>query len=220
MSVIFLTFNSFFNICSFCVLVSGPDKNRRDENSGAKLSEQSNVYLNEFFCFDPMSNKTKDLVFNSSAIMTNQVFWKEVQNGLYSAFGSAASVMLFQMGISYGFSVGSKARLARKDVYEASKFLEMYGLMAGWGKFKTSPLTLKMGRLTEPVKVSVTDNFFGLCYKDRVEDTPKCFIIAGILAGIAEGLLGEGHSCTETRCIAKGDQHCEFIIRPRETVSY
>jgi hypothetical protein len=47
--------------------VSGPDKNRRDENSGAKLSEQSNVYLNEFFCFDQMSNKTKDLVFNSGA---------------------------------------------------------------------------------------------------------------------------------------------------------
>jgi predicted hydrocarbon binding protein len=71
-----------------------------------------------------------------------------------------------------------------------------------------------MGRLEESVTVIVEDNFFAAAGKKKWE-RPRCFLISGLLAGIAEGLLGEGHSCMETKCMAAGSPHCEFLITRR-----
>lgn len=35
---------------------------------------KSNTYLNEYFNFDPVANKTEDKVFGCSAILTNEEF--------------------------------------------------------------------------------------------------------------------------------------------------
>ncbi|MFY3740550.1 MAG: putative hydrocarbon binding protein [Candidatus Nitrosomirales archaeon] len=181
----------------------------------ANHSMDSSVYLNSFFHFDPKTNQTQDLVFNCAAMLTNEEFWRTVQEGLFSAFKSGGPMILYHMGLKYGFAVGSRAREAKQDVYEAVKFLETYGLFAGWGRFKTFPFRLSMGRLAEEVTVKVEGSFFARSLpKTEQTHEPKCFIIAGLLAGIAEGLLGESHICIETTCMATGAQYCEFRIRP------
>jgi len=173
------------------------------------------VYLNQYFDFDPKSNKTEDKVFGCKAILTNEEFWDAMQDGLYDTLNEGWSVILFQMGLRYGTSVGEKAQQTIPDAEQAVRFLESYGLMAGWGKFKTAPFTLAGGKLAGDLKVIVEDNFFAKTGKKKQWETPRCFFIAGLLAGIAEGLLGEGHACIETKCMASGAKACEFLITRR-----
>lgn len=111
--------------------------------------------------------------------------------------------------------MGEKARESVPDVQQAVKFLESYGLMAGWGRFKTAPFTLSEGKLASDIRVAVEDNFFAMTGKKKKWETPRCFFVSGLLAGIAEGLLGEGHNCIETRCMANGAHACEFLITRR-----
>lgn len=177
----------------------------------------STTYLNQYFNFDPIANKTEDKVFGCSAILTNEEFWDAIQDGLYDTLQDSWSVILFQMGLKYGTRVGENAREKVPDAQQAVKFLESYGLMAGWGKFKTSPITLSMGKLADDLKVTVEDNFFAKTGKKKKSDSPRCFFISGLLAGIAEGLLGEGHNCIERKCIANGADRCEFLITRRNT---
>lgn len=186
-----------------------PDRKNvaRDETSG--------VYLNDYFHFDPKANITEDRVFKCKAILTNEEFWDAIQDGLYDTLQDSWSVILFQMGLRYGVQVGSKAKDGIPDVQQAVRFLETYGLMSGWGKFKTSPFTVSMGRLTDDITVAVEDNFFATTGKKKKWERPRCFFLAGLLAGITEGLLGEGHNCIETKCMATGSKHCEFLVTRR-----
>jgi hypothetical protein len=73
-------------------------------------SQSSSTYLNEYFNFDPVANKTEDKVFGCSAILTNEEFWESIQEGLYPLLENSWSVILFEMGSRYGTKVGEKAR--------------------------------------------------------------------------------------------------------------
>lgn len=184
-----------------------------DEKDVSHVAES--VYLNEYFNFNPKLNKTEDKVFGCKAILTNEEFWDAMQDGLYDTLNEGWSVILFQMGLKYGTSVGERARESVPDVPQAVKFLESYGLMAGWGRFKTAPFSLSEGKLADDLRVTVEDNFFARTGKKKKWETPRCFFVSGLLAGIAEGLLGEGHNCIETKCMASGAHACEFLITRR-----
>lgn len=43
--------------------------------------------------------------------------------------------------------------------------------------------------------------------------SPVCYALAGIFAGICEGVLRSPLECKETKCIACGDSFCEFIVQ-------
>ncbi|QLJ53263.1 MAG: hypothetical protein Sv326_1088 [Candidatus Fermentimicrarchaeum limneticum] len=42
--------------------------------------------------------------------------------------------------------------------------------------------------------------------------SPVCYALAGIFAGVCEGILQNPVECKETRCIACGEEVCEFVI--------
>ena len=196
------------------------DESERDVRDDIFNKDNSDTddYLNSFFQFDSTTNKANDLVFNCRAILTNEELWRTMQKVLFSVFKSGAAIILYQMGTEFGFTIGSRARESRQNINQAVKFLEMYGLLAGWGKLKTSAIKLSMGQLAEDLKITIEDNFFATPNGKKAEE-PRCFLIAGILAGIIEGLLGEGYNCVETMCIAAGGKHCEFLITRRARMS-
>jgi predicted hydrocarbon binding protein len=74
-----------------------------------------------------------------------------------------------------------------------------------------------MGKLVQDVQVTAEDNFFARSGKKKKADSPRCFFVAGMLAGIARGLLGDRYTCFERACIASGADRCEFLINPRHT---
>ena len=189
-------------------------KSIEERNSMIDASDTSED-VNSFFHFDIKAGIMNDLVFNNRAILTNEELWGTIQESLFSILKSNAAVILYQMGLEYGIAVGSRARESRQDIHAAVKFLEIYGFLAGWGKFSTSPISLSMGQLSQDVTVTVENNFFAVS-KHRKNEGPRCFMIAGLLAGITEGLLGEGYNCVETMCMAAGAKQCEFLITRRK----
>ena len=168
--------------------------------------------LNQFFDFSPTQNRIEDKVFRCKAIFLNEVLWDAIQNGLYDSLNEGLSVLLFQIGLKYGTAVGKKTKEAIPDIDTAVKFLETYGLMAGWAKFETSPIKLEAGKLAENVTVVLKDSFFAIARDGKKADSPRCFFVSGLLTGIADGLLGEGHRCIETKCAVADHDHCEFLI--------
>nr|WP_044199263.1 V4R domain-containing protein [Oscillochloris trichoides] len=44
---------------------------------------------------------------------------------------------------------------------------------------------------------------------------PVCWQLAGYIAGYCSEVFGMDLHCRETKCVAKGDPHCEFDTRPR-----
>lgn len=182
-------------------------------------SNESPTYLNDYFDFNPSENRTDDKVFGNKAIFTNELLWRTFQEGVYDSFGGVSFIIMLQLGQKYGIKLGDKAREKFSDVRQAVGFLEKYGLLAGWGKFHTKPFTLSEGKLRSKVIVTVEDNFFARTGRKIEVEIPQCFLVAGILAGIVQGLLGEPHICFETRCMTIGHPHCEFTIMPSSDTS-
>ena len=175
----------------------------------------SRRYINEYFNFDPVANKTEDKVFNCSAILTNEEFWDSIQEGLYPLLGSNWPIILFEMGSRYGSKVGAQAAKKALSTEQAIKFLEMYGLMAGWGKFHTLPIQISAEKTIDEITVQVEDNFFAKAGNRSKADSPRCFFVSGLLAGIAEGLFKDHYTCLERKCIALGADSCEFLVTKR-----
>ena len=111
-------------------------KNVKESNPMIDTSDTSED-VNSFFHFDIKAGRMSDLVFNNRAILTNEELWGTIQESLFSILKSNAAVILYQMGLEYGIAVGSRARESRQDIHAAVKFLEIYGFLAGWGKFST-----------------------------------------------------------------------------------
>ena len=89
-----------------------------------------------------------------------------------------------------------------KDPGKLKKNIELLFLKSGMGEAEvtgTEPLTLV-------VKKSST------CYGTRSAEKPVCFFKAGFFAGAVSAVRGEKVPCIETKCHAKGDEHCEFLI--------
>nr|MDO8080422.1 V4R domain-containing protein [Candidatus Freyarchaeota archaeon] len=62
-------------------------------------------------------------------------------------------------------------------------------------------------------------------YKFKIINSPFCsyfkglgkaagFLTAGIFAGAFEIYTGDNYECEEVKCIAKGDDHCEYVVKP------
>lgn len=50
------------------------------------------------------------------------------------------------------------------------------------------------------------------CYGTQTAQKPVCFFKAGFFAGAVSTVQGKKVACVETKCHAKGDEHCEFQI--------
>lgn len=167
--------------------------------------------LNPYFRFDATTKRIEDRVFNCRGIIINERFWNRISRELMDLMKESGPVMLYQLGLSYGFEVGAQGKQIVKDAKATVKFLEYYGLLAGWGRFETSEFQLFEGKIQGGVTVRIYDNFFPQAVKNNTNN-PGCFFVSGLLAGIADGLFGEGHNCLESRCISIGSEHCEFTV--------
>jgi predicted hydrocarbon binding protein len=60
------------------------------------------------------------------------------------------------------------------------------------------------------VKIRVENCYGTIGFHNR--PTPACYTLAGTFAGAGEVIFGKKLSCTETKCLAMGDNFCEFEI--------
>ena len=83
--------------------------------------------------------------------------------------------------------------------------------ITGWGEFKAKVIDLKKGygvfHLYNPSVAEMYRNKYG------VSKTPMDYYLAGLFGGAGSVLMGEKKKCIETKCVAKGDPYCEFVIK-------
>lgn len=124
-------------------------------------------------------------------------------------FGTGGSVIMYQLGHYYGHSLFDKLAASFTPAFMAKN--HAYGLKilgaTGWG----IPEIMSENDTLTKVAVQVKECF--LCEKSRVKGRAGYFM-AGVLAGAFSFLSGRELLATEEKCIANGDDICEFSVYP------
>ena len=86
------------------------------------------------------------------------------------------------------------------------KLFEFYD-SKGCGWFKLKDINFKNSEIYIQIKQSFIAEEYGKSEK------PVCDPLAGYFVGLFEEVFKKEFICKETKCIAKGDKHCEFKIK-------
>lgn len=68
----------------------------------------------------------------------------------------------------------------------------------------------------ELVRMRIRNNIFARTH--HPSPIPVCYFTQGFFAGMVSQIYNKDYDCIETKCIAMGDAHCEFIAQPAELI--
>lgn len=132
--------------------------------------------------------------------------WATIEKELESTFITGAAVILQRVGYSYGRAVGRAAKKQEVTPEQTFEVMQKVARGSGWGGF-----TLNSGDLMGGTAgITVKGCFF--CLHARESTEPICHVLAGLVNGMADEIIGVSHRVTEGKCIAKGDAVCEILI--------
>ncbi|MEM2087290.1 MAG: V4R domain-containing protein [Thermoproteota archaeon] len=94
----------------------------------------------------------------------------------------------------------------------AVEILKKRALILGWAKMEIVHLDEKEKKAV----IKIFDNWECDMFKEK--SAPQSHFIRGILSGFFSSLFREDLKGEETRCIAKGDPYCEFILSANKNV--
>ena len=132
--------------------------------------------------------------------------WANIEKELESTFVTGAAVILQRVGYSYGRAAGRAARAQGVPPEDAFTAMAAMAKESGWGRFSLNSGDLYKG----DARITVKDCFF--CLHSGESTEPVCHVLAGLVGGIADEIVGASHRVAESRCIAKGDAVCEIHI--------
>jgi len=107
-----------------------------------------------------------------------------------------------------------KKYFAHKKVYSPKKQFSFFFEevpQRGLGVISLKELNLE----TLTVLLHVDNCFNAQSYTVKTKK-PVCFAMSGMFAGVAESIFAKDMICTETKCTAMGDKHCEFVINEKK----
>ncbi|MDA4111382.1 MAG: hypothetical protein OK439_02505 [Thaumarchaeota archaeon] len=152
--------------------------------------------FNQYFRVD--ENKGIISGIGGRVVVLNSSAWGSLQAGMYRVFSSGASVILYDMGRTYGRSVAH-------NLGESRDFNEMWprlAAIAGWGKFKTK------GDLKER-RLEITVQNCAFCEDDK-DQSHGCSFLKGVIDGTTSELYEVVHS--NMQCSGTDNHLCEFEI--------
>ena len=131
-------------------------------------------------------------------------------NWLDKTFGSGGHAILFDMGKAAGRESAKKLResygLKGCNLIEA--FLALH-IAAGWFGYEVVECDEEKLRFV----IRLHGNFECTPFIGK-RNRPMSHLIRGGLAGVFREAYGRDFRVREVKCIAKGDEYCEFIIEP------
>lgn len=114
--------------------------------------------------------------------------------------------ILFDLGLKVGMGaarlIESEHHISNKKLFEE---VLKYNTVAGWGR----PLSIEGDIDKGKLKITGISTIALSYYRS---DHPVCNFVGGSLAGILQVATKKEWICRETRCIAKGDEYCEFEL--------
>lgn len=123
------------------------------------------------------------------------------------AFGTGAQVVWHLAGKGAGKSMANliQKRIKSDSIKDVSKKIAEIYERCGWGRVQ--PIIFR--QKTSEFLIRIYNNAFVRGIRSQ---TSSCYYIKGLLEGIFEQLTGKHAKSEETKCMAKGDPYCEFIL--------
>lgn len=131
---------------------------------------------------------------------------------IVTTYGSAGKALAYQLGKTTGEADGRDLIrvLGRDGLIDNLPELTNLYMAQGWGIPHLSALTL------DPISTTIMMEDCFEC-SNRVSSAPAANFIRGHLAGLGKSFFEKEVDCVETKCMAKGDQMCEFVASERLT---
>jgi hypothetical protein len=145
------------------------------------------------------------LLKTGEAIIMRVITFTDIKKCLEQTFQSGASVIFRNMGKGCGMRSCKRFKQKYQDKTLVLKTIQKHKKAERWGNIQFN-LNLKTGVGT----VRITQSFEAKEYGES--QNPVCYFFAGYLEGVLSELFESEMKVTETRCIAKGDDHCEFVV--------
>ena len=121
-----------------------------------------------------------------------------------------AQEALFQGGYQGGHLSAKKYKeMQNLSDSETISFMMTMGAEIGWGNFQLIEYDFEIRKL----QIRVKNSAFAEAYGDATEGV--CHLINGVLSGLASVIFSINCTASETKCLAKGDECCEFNVSAR-----
>ncbi len=167
---------------------------------GAKVREDWNGLIMDTLAF-PLTWNTGD-----RAIMLRAEFFTYMEKKIREVFADGADTLLYLIGLEHGrptwLNLANQLPLQEKEGTAHS--LQIYGAV-GWAV----PELKAFDAERKTASVVMRENFECMGRKSSVGTS---HFVRGHLAGAFTAIFGKEVKCEEVRCIAKGDEACEFQI--------
>jgi predicted hydrocarbon binding protein len=140
--------------------------------------------------------------------MIRTAFFKEMEKTVKKVFSTGADTFLYELGYDHGLPTWENLFRTFKvgDSKDLDYALQIYNAV-GWCR----PRVLSYDKSRGTARIRLDDNFE--CEAQRW-GKPASQFVRGHFAGAISALDGRKHMCLETRCVAKGDEFCEFELTP------
>jgi len=131
-----------------------------------------------------------------------------VYEKIKETYGSGGEAFLYHIGYSFGEIAGEK--YMGKEITEDFIREDLLAFQAyGWG----IPEILEIDLVEYGVVIRFYDLFESIHAKGK-KNRPNCHFVRGHLAGLFSKFFNRKMFAIETKCIAKGDPYCEFVVKP------
>jgi len=152
-----------------------------------------------------------DSLFDSPIFLLNLRIYRAWHEGLSRVFGTGASTILYEMGKELGVNVIQIMKAKTKNPLKLASAGLKHASLLGWGEFHVSTVQLLRMATLRTMKVKVHNCFIARAVGNRGQTS--CHLLRGFFTGALQTLAEGTCSCEETKCLSKGDPHCEFILR-------
>lgn len=110
-----------------------------------------------------------------------------------------------RMALIFAKQLADRFKLSGESIFRS--YAQIIGVR-GWGITEIKEINLQTGY----ARVTVKNTIIGSSMKQRHKQADA--MVAGVVAGIIEFITKQKINCHEVKCIAKGDDICEFVAEP------
>jgi predicted hydrocarbon binding protein len=158
------------------------------------------------FLVDPLSFPVLVGAVQRAMIIRNDI-WNGMLQKTREKFGSGSDIIIYDQGMMAGRAAGRELLmvLGKEKIDQHVDQIVMMFQALGWGRAKV------MNVRTSPIRLVI-----------RLWENPECMgqrstkptghFLRGDIAGVGSEFFGVETSCTETSCIALGDEYCEYLV--------
>ncbi|MBD3230591.1 MAG: hypothetical protein GF329_20595 [Candidatus Lokiarchaeota archaeon] len=193
---------SAIGVNSFCEFMATPEEElgylvqdlqslkselKIDKNGGLTLKGSRAILI---------SNENVVAIINSIKRLTNKKLAKEIQYNMGK-----------EIALHFGKFVTSKYNIQGEGIFN---FWTKVAGTRGWGSFNLEFFDPE----EKKAHLKVENTILGSMRAETGEMVDD--LTAGIIAGLFEYITNDKLICKEVKCVSKGDEICEFIVRPED----